>query len=151
MANKHENQNVTARKCTKMTLKNCNVHSLLLFFPEKVSNEVSKCMTILDQTLSHCKFHTNLSINVKTKNINSYLIIQWVLWKSFSWTKRFVLQIDLWKVHQFGLKNSGLLTTSLRAREFKTESAMDFAGSGLDVEYLTQFYAFIISCLRWKG
>ena len=51
----------------KMTLKNCNVHSVLLFFPEKVSNEVSKCMTILDQTLSHSKFHTNLSINVKTK------------------------------------------------------------------------------------
>ena len=51
----------------KKTLKNCNVHLVLLFFPEKVSNEVSKCMTILDQTLSHSKFHTNLSINVKTK------------------------------------------------------------------------------------
>ena len=28
--------------------------------------------------------------------------------------------------------------------------AIDFAGGGLDVEYLTQFYAFMISCFALK-
>ena len=100
----------------KKTLKNCNVHLVLLFFPEKVSNEVSKCMTILDQTLSHSKFHTNLSINVKTKKH------QFLPYNSMGPVKKFFLNKKICSPNR-SVKSPSIWPQKFWAFDYKFKSA----------------------------